>query len=40
LLGPFKDRKAAQDWLADYKKAGGDGFPFNSEAGETVDPVK
>ncbi|MGQ3100902.1 MAG: SPOR domain-containing protein [Sphingopyxis solisilvae] len=40
LVGPFKDRKAAQDWLADYKKAGGDGFPFNSEAGETVDPVK
>lgn len=40
LLGPFKDRKTAQDWLADYKKAGGDGFLFNSEAGETVDPVK
>lgn len=40
LLGPFKDRKTAQDWLADYKKAGGDGFPFNSEAGETVDPIK
>jgi len=40
LLGPFKDRKAAQDWLADYKKAGGDGFLFNSEAGQSVDPVK
>ncbi|MCW5645959.1 MAG: SPOR domain-containing protein [Sphingopyxis sp.] len=40
LVGPFKDRKAAQDWLGDYKKAGGDGFLFNSEAGETVDPVK
>jgi Flp pilus assembly protein TadD len=40
LVGPFKDRKAAQDWLADYKKAGGDGFLFNSEAGQTVDPIK
>jgi Flp pilus assembly protein TadD len=40
LVGPFKDRKTAQDWLADYKKAGGDGFLFNSEAGQTVDPVK
>lgn len=40
LVGPFKDRKAAQDWLADYKKAEGDGFLFNSEAGEAVDPVK
>lgn len=40
LLGPFKDRKGAQDWLADYKKAGGDGFLFNSEAGQSVDPVK
>ncbi|MGN7932390.1 SPOR domain-containing protein [Sphingopyxis sp. 22461] len=40
LVGPFKDRKAAQDWLADHKKAGGDGFLFNSEAGQSVDPVK
>ncbi|WP_293642952.1 SPOR domain-containing protein, partial [Sphingopyxis sp. RIFCSPHIGHO2_12_FULL_65_19] len=40
LLGPFKDRKAAQDWLSDYKKASGDGFLFNSEAGQAVDPIK
>lgn len=40
LVGPFKDRKAAQDWLASHKKAGGDGFLFNSEAGQQVDPVK
>ncbi|MBJ7438930.1 MAG: SPOR domain-containing protein [Sphingopyxis sp.] len=40
LVGPFKDRKAAQDWLTGYKKAGGDGFLFNSEAGEAVDPFK
>ena len=40
LVGPFKDKKAAQDWLGDYKKAGGDGFLFNSEAGQDVDPLK
>ena len=40
LVGPFKDRKAAQDWLTGYKKTGGDGFLFNSEAGEAVDPIK
>ena len=40
LVGPFANRKAAQDWLGDYKKAEGDGFLFDSEAGETVDPVK
>lgn len=40
LVGPFRDRKAAQDWLASYKKAGGDGFLFNSEAGQAVEPVK
>ena len=40
LVGPFKDKKAAQDWLASYKKAGGDGFLFNSEAGQDVDPIK
>jgi len=40
LVGPFKDRKAAQDWLAEYKKASGDGFLFTSEAGEAVEPIK
>lgn len=40
LVGPFADRKSAQDWLADYKKAGGDGFLFSSEAGQTVDSIK
>ena len=40
LVGPFKDRKGAQDWLASHKKAGGDGFLFNSEAGQTVDPLQ
>jgi Flp pilus assembly protein TadD len=40
LVGPFANRKAAQTWLDEYKKAEGDGFLFNSEAGETVDPIK
>jgi len=40
LVGPFANRKAAQDWLAEYKKAEGDGFLFNSEVGEPVDPLK
>lgn len=40
LVGPFANRKAGQDWLAEYKKAGGDGFLFNSEVGQEVSPVK
>lgn len=40
LVGPFANKKAADAWLADYKKAGGDGFLFNSDAGQEVDPVK
>lgn len=40
LVGPFKDGRTASAWLAAYKKAGGDGFAFNSEAGQTVDPIK
>ncbi|QCB54134.1 SPOR domain-containing protein [Sphingopyxis sp. PAMC25046] len=40
LVGPFPNRKSAQDWLGDYKKAEGDGFLFDSEAGEIVEPLK
>jgi Flp pilus assembly protein TadD len=40
LVGPFKDKKAAADWLAQYKKAGGDGFVFTSDAGQEVDLFK
>ena len=40
LVGPFANRKAAQDWLGDYKKAEGDGFLFDSDAGEIVEPIK
>src|SRR3546814_9488299 len=40
VVGPFKDRKSAQAWLADYKKAEGDGFLFDSEAGEPVEPLE
>jgi hypothetical protein len=39
-VGPFKDKKAAADWLAQYKKAGGDGFVFTSDAGQEVDLFK
>ena len=40
LVGPFPNKKSADTWLADYKKAGGDGFLFNSEVGQEVEPVK
>lgn len=40
LVGPFPNRKVAQDWLGDYKKAEGDGFLFDSEIGEIVEPIK
>ncbi|MDZ3832633.1 MAG: SPOR domain-containing protein [Sphingopyxis sp.] len=40
LVGPFKDRKSAQAWLDDFKKAEGDGFLFNSGPGEVVEPIK
>nr|WP_188235677.1 SPOR domain-containing protein [Sphingopyxis sp. LK2115] len=40
LVGPFANRKAAQDWLGEYKKAEGDGFLFNSEVGEIVEPLR
>jgi hypothetical protein len=39
LVGPFKDAKAAQSWLNAYKKAGGDGFTWSSEAGQEVDKI-
>ena len=39
-FGPVFERMRGQDWLASYKKAGGDGFLFNSEAGQDVDPIK
>jgi hypothetical protein len=40
LVGPFADVKAAKKWEADFRKAGGDGFIWQSEAGTAVDPLK
>lgn len=36
LVGPFADMKAAKKWEGDFKKAGGDGFGWKSEAGVEV----
>ncbi len=36
LVGPFADAKAAKKWEADYRKAGGNGFVWNSENGTIV----
>ncbi len=33
LVGPFKDRKAAQDWLTDYKKGRRRRFPLQQRGG-------
>lgn len=40
LVGPFPNARAAGTWLAALKKAGGDGFPWSSDAGEEVNPVR
>lgn len=40
LVGPFKSGKAADEWLTAYKKAGGEGFTFDSDAGQLVEPLK
>lgn len=36
LVGPFSDAKAAKKWEADFRKAGGNGFVWNSENGTVV----
>lgn len=36
LVGPFPDAKAAKKWDADYRKAGGNSFVWNSENGTVV----
>ncbi|MEQ1551426.1 MAG: hypothetical protein ABL922_09340 [Sphingorhabdus sp.] len=36
LVGPFADAKTAKKWEADYRKAGGNGFVWNSENGTIV----
>lgn len=36
LVGPFRNQNAARDWLAQFSRAGGNGFVWSSEAGEEV----
>lgn len=40
LVGPFADMKAAKKWEGDFKKAGGDGFIWQSEKGVAVSQLK
>lgn len=40
LVGPFDDAKAARKWDADYRKAGGDGFVWQSAGGTVVEKLK
>jgi Flp pilus assembly protein TadD len=40
LVGPFADMKAAKKFETDFRKAGGNGFAWKSEAGVIVEPVK
>lgn len=39
LVGPFRNAAAARDWLRTLTAAGGQGFVWNSEAGEEVAPL-
>ena len=39
LVGPFRNAAAARDWDRAYRAAGGDGFVWNSDAGEVVTPI-
>ncbi len=39
VIGPFADGKAAKKWEADYRKAGSDGFVWQSESGDPVDKL-
>jgi tetratricopeptide (TPR) repeat protein len=40
LVGPFPDMKAAKKWEADYRKAGGDGFVWQSDKTAEVTKLK
>lgn len=39
VVGPFRNAAAARAWLSAYSAAGGDGFVWNSDAGEEVAPI-
>jgi hypothetical protein len=40
LVGPFPDMKAAKKWEADFRKAGGDGFVWQSDGASDVIKLK
>jgi Flp pilus assembly protein TadD len=40
LVGPFPDMKAAKKWEADFRKAGGDGFVWQSDKAAEVTKLK
>lgn len=40
VAGPFADAKAARKWDADFRKAGGEGFVWQSGDGTVVEKVK
>ncbi len=40
LIGPFQDMKAAKKWEADFRKAGGNGFVWQSDKNTEVEKLK
>jgi Flp pilus assembly protein TadD len=40
LVGPFPDMKAAKKWEADFRKAGGDGFVWQSDKNAEIEKLK
>lgn len=40
IIGPFDDAKAARKWDAEFRKAGGDGFVWQSADGTITEKVK
>jgi Flp pilus assembly protein TadD len=40
LVGPFPDLKSAKKWEADFRKAGGDGFVWQSDKNTEVEKLK
>ena len=40
LVGPFPDMKAAKKWETDFRKAGGDGFVWQSDKTVEVEKLK
>ena len=39
LVGPFPSARDAKSWDADLRKAGTNGFVWNSDSGEVVEPI-